>query len=264
MSVLAAERIKLTSTKSPWWCTVIIVALGLGIGAVIGITAKSTVTTVQNDIAAGNDPGFEPYLPTLADAVAGVSGFGVLVLMILAALSITSEYRFGIIRTTFQAIPSRASVLGVKALLIGVFGAVLSLVLTLGAFYIAKAAAGPDAGAALVLEGSDAWRAIYGVPIYAFLCVVLAVGVGALLRQSAAAIALLLLWPLLIESLFNLFGSIGRDIMPFLPFMNANNFLGSPGGVEYHWGPWGSLAYFAAFVAVVFGAAVVVVNKRDA
>jgi ABC-2 type transport system permease protein len=34
--------------------------------------------------------------------------------------------------------------------------------------------------------------------------------------------------------------------------------------VEYHWGPWGSLAYFAAFVAVVFGAAVVVVNKRDA
>lgn len=154
MSVLAAERIKLTSTKSPWWCTVIIVALGLGIGAVIGITAKSTVTTVQNDIAAGNDPGFEPYLPTLADAVAGVSGFGVLVLMILAALSITSEYRFGIIRTTFQAIPSRASVLGVKALLIGVFGAVLSLVLTLGAFYIAKATAGPDAGAALVLEGS--------------------------------------------------------------------------------------------------------------
>ncbi len=85
-----------------------------------------------------------------------------------------------------------------------------------------------------------------------------------MLRQSAGAIALLLLWPLLIENLFNLFGSIGEKIMPFLPFMNANNFLGSSGGVDFHWGPWGSLIYFALFVLVVFGLSIVVVNRRDA
>jgi ABC-2 type transport system permease protein len=93
---------------------------------------------------------------------------------------------------------------------------------------------------------------------------VLAVGVGTLLRQSAGAIALLLLWPLLIESLFNLFGSFGTKVMPFLPFLNANNFLGAQQGVEFHWGPWGSLVYFAVFVFVIFGAGLVVVNKRDA
>jgi ABC-2 type transport system permease protein len=52
--------------------------------------------------------------------------------------------------------------------------------------------------------------------------------------------------------------------MPFLPFLNANNFLGAPQGVEFHWGPWGSLVYFAVFVFVIFGAGLVVVNKRDA
>ena len=52
--------------------------------------------------------------------------------------------------------------------------------------------------------------------------------------------------------------------MPFLPFMNANNFLGSGGSVDFHWGPWGSLIYFALFVLVVFGLSIVVVNRRDA
>ena len=51
----------------------------------------------------------------------------------------------------------------------------------------------------LVLDGN--WRALYSVPIYAFLCVMLAIGVGALVRQSAAAISLFVLWPLLVESL---------------------------------------------------------------
>ncbi|MGU3437863.1 ABC transporter permease [Actinomycetes bacterium M1A6_2h] len=264
MSVLAAERIKLTTTKSPWWCSAIVVVLGLGLAVVIGLTSKSSVNSYANSVAAGNDPGFQPFLPTSSDALGGVTGFGVLVLMILAALAVTSEYRFGIIRTTFQAMPNRGGVLVAKAGLIGVYAAVLSVVLALGAFYLAKATAGPDAGAALILDGSDGWRPIYSVPIYAFLCVFLAVGVGALVRQSAAAIALLLLWPLLIENLFNAFGSFGRDVMPFLPFLNANNFLGSPGGTDFHWGPWASLAYFAAWVVVIFGASVLVVNRRDA
>ena len=151
-----------------------------------------------------------------------------------------------------------------KAALVGVFGAILSLVLTFGAYAIGKATAGETAGAGLTLSTSDDWRVIYSVPIFALLCVVLAVAVGALLRQSAGAIALLLLWPLLIESLFNLFGSFGRNVMPFLPFANAYPFLGVTQNVDFHWGPWGSLVYFTAFVAVVFAASLYVVNKRDA
>ncbi|AUS33251.1 ABC transporter permease [Rhodococcus sp. 1.20] len=252
MAVLSAERIKITTTKSPLWCTIIIIVLGLGLATVFGLSAKSSLSGPNGAM-----------MPTVSGALSGVTGFGVLVLMIMAALAITSEYRFGTIRTTFQAVPNRASVLIAKAGLIGGFGAVLTLVLSFGAFALTKATAG-DAGRFLTLSGDENWRVVYGTPIYAFFCVVLAVGVGALLRQSAGAIALLLLWPLLIENLFNLFGSIGEKIMPFLPFMNANNFLGSGGSVDFHWGPWGSLIYFALFVLVVFGLSIVVVNRRDA
>ncbi|MBF0662799.1 ABC transporter permease [Rhodococcus sp. (in: high G+C Gram-positive bacteria)] len=255
LDTLRAERIKLTSVQSPLWCTVVIVALGLGLAAVLGSVARSSLTA---------DDELMQFYPTVDVAVSGVTGFGVLVLMILAALSVTSEYRFGVIRTTFQATPNRTLLLTVKAALIGVLGAILTGVLGLASFLLAKMLAGPDAGRDLVLSGEPAWRAIYGIPLYAFLCVVLAIGVGTLLRQSAGTIALLLLWPLLIESLFGLFGSVGREIQPFLPFANANNFLSMEQGIEFHWGAWGSLVYFAVFTAVVFAVSLVVVNKRDA
>ncbi|MGU3585717.1 ABC transporter permease [Rhodococcus sp. C26F] len=255
LDTLRAERIKLTSVQSPLWCTVVIVALGLGLAAILGSVSRAS---------AGMDDELGRFYPTVDVAVSGVTGFGVLVLMILAALSVTSEYRFGVIRTTFQATPNRTLLLTMKALLIGVLGAVLTLAVSFGAFYLAKALAGPDAGRELVLSGDTAWRAIYGTAIYAFLCVFLAIGVGTLLRQSAGTIALLMLWPLLLESLFALFGSVGREIQPFLPFANANNFLGIGQGIEFHWGPWGSLVYFAAFSFLVFAASLVVVNRRDA
>jgi ABC-2 type transport system permease protein len=265
MSVLAAERIKITSTKSPWWCTAIVVALGLGLAAIIGYTSRLGLNDYENRLASGNPPDYEPYLPSVFEAVgSGVGGFGVMVLMILGALTVTSEYRFGVIRTTFQAMPNRSSVLVTKALLVGVFAAALTFVLGFAAFYLARVMAGPDAGTLLSLDTDGTWRVLYGIPILAFLQVVLAVAVGALVRQSAGAIAILLLWPLLVEQLFGLFGRVGREIQPFLPFANADHFLGSTTSIDFHWGSIGSLVYFAAFVAVVFGAALFVTNRRDA
>ncbi|OZE99429.1 ABC transporter permease [Rhodococcoides fascians] len=265
MGVLAAERIKITSTKSPWWCTIAVIVLGLGLAAVVGFTSKLGLESYKDQVAQGDTPDYDPYLPTVYDAVgSGVGGFGVMVLMILAALTVTSEYRFGVIRTTFQAMPNRASVLVAKAFLIGVLGLVLSFVLGLGAFYIAKVFAGAEAGELLSFDIDGTWRVIYGTAILAFLQIVVAVGVGALLRQSAGAIALLLLWPLVVENLFGLFGSFGRAVQPFLPWLNASHFLGSDGGVDFHWGPWGSLVYFVVFTAIVFGAAVFVTDHRDA
>lgn len=256
MSVLAAERIKFTSVRSPWWCSLIIVAIGLGFAALMGWVGKQ---------AASDPDGAEGFPGLTVDvATGGVSGFGVMVLMILAALTVTSEYRFGIIRTSFQAIPGRPKVLVAKGVLTGVYGAVLTFVLAFIAFYLAKAVAGTVGSQDLTLSSGNDWRAMYGIPIYALLCAFLSIAVGALLRQSAAAIALLLLWPLLIESLFGLFGSFGRNVQPFLPFANAQLFLGSDQSIDFHWGPWGGFVYFTAFVAVVFAAAVFVVNRRDA
>ncbi|UGT58937.1 ABC transporter permease [Nocardia asteroides] len=253
MGVLAAERIKLTSTRSPWWCSAVIVALGLGLAALFALVVRTSA----------DDP--EVGMPALdiSTATSGVTGFGIMVLMILAALTVTSEYRFGVMRTTFQAVPNRYTVLLTKAGLVGLYGAALSTLVALGAVAVAKVVGGAEATVALTFDGQ--WRAIYGIPIYAFLAVVLAVGVGVLVRQSAAAISLIVLWSLLLEPLLSAFGNFGRNVGPFLPFQNINRFLTvTEVGGNWHWGVWGSLLYFIAFVAVVYVAALVYADRRDA
>lgn len=251
MGVLAAERIKLTSTRSPWWCSAVVVALGIGLSALIAAVSRSSKTDAD--------------VPALdvASAVVSVSGFGVLVLMIMATLSVTSEYRFGIIRSTFLATPSRAKVIGVKTGLLAVYGAALTAVLCAIAYLITRAIYGSAPG--LELATGDEWRALLGVPVYALLSIILAIGVGVLVRQSAAAISIIVLWPLVIEPLLGAFGSFGRNVGPLLPFQNGQRFFSmTASSSNWHWGVWGSLAYFAVFVTIVFGAALFVVNKRDA
>ncbi|WP_328389088.1 ABC transporter permease [Nocardia sp. NBC_00416] len=255
MGVIAAERIKLTSTRSPWWCSAIVVALALGFAALFGFIGR----IAADDPQASGAPAL-----TVDTAFLGISGFGVMVLAIMATLTVTSEYRFGIIRTTFQAVPNRLLVIGTKAGLVGVYAAVLTTILAFAAYAMAKAVAG-DAGSTLMLEGN--WRALYAVPILAFLNVVLAIGIGVLVRQSAAAISLIVLWQLIIEPLVGALGKVGREISAFLPFQNASRFAlmdESMAAGNWHWGVWGSLIYFIAFVALVTGAALLVVNQRDA
>jgi ABC-2 type transport system permease protein len=254
LRVLNAERIKLASTRSPWWCVGAVIVIALGLSALEAKLYKPTLLL----------PEFDTSL-----AVAGMSGLGMYVLMIMAALAITNEHRFGIIRTTFQATPNRTLVLAAKVLLLGVLCAVVSVVLGFGAFFMAKALAGTGPDVQLSLSDGYTWRVLLGLPLYAFLCVTLAVALGALLRQSAATIALLVLWPLLIEGLLSALGSFGRAIKPFMPFSNGQRFLTSPAlqaadRTHWHWSPWGGIVYFAVIVAVVCAIAVYTVNKRDA
>jgi hypothetical protein len=93
------------------------------------------------------------------------------------------------------------------------------------------------------------------------------VGVGALLRYSAGVVAVLLMWPLVAEPILGNLPNIGSEVGPYLPFGNAFLFTRVQWLLPaYHmpWGEVGSLLYFVAVVAVVFVAAIVVVNRRDA
>jgi len=250
MSVLNAERIKLTSTKSPMWCSLIAVVVSVGFAAILGAAYKAAVSS--------GDDAFGEFTMSLTQAGAGQ--FGAMLVMIMSALAVTTEYRFGVIRTTFQAIPNRTQVIGGKALLLAVIAAVLGLVIALASFLVAQAIS----GVSLSIADGDNARILFGIPIYYALLAVLAVGVGTLIRQSAGAISLLLLWPLVIESLATMIPKVGKYIGEFGPFNNMAHFLGTGANFDFRWGPWGSLLYFAAFVAIVFGAALFAVNKRDA
>ncbi|MGZ8178363.1 ABC transporter permease [Williamsia sp. SKLECPSW1] len=247
-----AERIKLLSTRSPYWCVGIVVVLGILISILIGVLSGSTSES-SSDL---RDPSFFAI---------GVSQIGVIVLMIMAVLAVTSEFRFGTIRTTFQAIPRREVVMGAKAIVYGGLSAVVTLVLGIVTIVLGTALAG-DAGSSIDLGGSVAIRQYWGIPVYTLLCVLIGLGVGALVRQSAGAIVILLIWSLALEGILSAIPKVSA-IGPYLPFNNGAHFLSgdtTDGGIDYPWGPYGSLLYFALWAIVIFVGGVVSTQRRDA
>jgi hypothetical protein len=249
VAVLDAERIKLSTTRSVLWTAAAGAVLSIGLAALQGSTAYGAV----------------PLPPERA--ATGVAVFGVPVLMVLAAMTVTGEYRSGMIRTTFMATPNRTLVLVAKAIVAAVFSAACTAAMTVAAVMIARLMAPPLSGSHLSLVDPHTWRLIGAITLYAALTAVLGVGVAALLRHSAGAVAALLLWPLVVEPILGSLPNIGSEVGPYLPFGNALLFTGVQWlypGYDMPWGEMGSLAYFAAVIAAIYAAALVVLNRRDA
>jgi ABC-2 type transport system permease protein len=249
LAALNAERVKLSTIRSPLWSCIAAAVLSLGVAALQGSSAYG---------AAGLPP---------EKAVVGVAVFGVPVLMVLSAMTMTGEYRSGMIRMTFAAIPNRTLVVVAKAVVAAAFSAAYTVVMVIGAAVVARMAADPLLAARLSLTEAGVWRVAGALALFAALAAVLGVGVGALLRYSAGAVAVLLLWPLVVEPILGNLPDVGSQIGPYLPFGNAFVFADVQWLYPVYSMPWdrfGSLIYFAAIVAVVFVAATVVVNRRDA
>lgn len=187
--------------------------------------------------------------------------------MVLAAMTVTNENRTAMVRTTFQATPNRLTVVGAKALVAGGWVAVVTAVTALTSMALVRAMAGPVAGANLALDSTGVWNTVGAVTVYAFLCAVLAVAVGVLLKHTAGAVAVLLLWPTVLELMLGWLTDAGKALQPFLPFANGIRFTGVPwytsDGVRFVWDATGSLIYFATVVVITLVAALAVVQRRD-
>ena len=191
MTLLNVERIKLFSTRSPYWCLAAIAAASLGFATLFGLVEDGDAAL--------------PYI-----FLRGV-GLGMSIYMVLAALAVTTEYRFGTIRNTFLGVPRRPAVLLAKTVLLALIGAVVGLVAAVGSYFLARSLA-QNPPVPLVLSSWDDWRQIVGYGAIFGIAAIIAVSVGTIVRQSAGAIAILLLWPLIIESLFTLIPTVGPKV----------------------------------------------------
>ena len=151
-------------------------------------------------------------------------GIGQMVMMVMAALAVTTEYRFGTIRTSFLAVPQRMSLLLSKTVVVTVLAGVVGLIAAFGSWLVGYALAG---SADMAIDTSAEWRLLYGQGLIYAIAAMVAVAVGILIRQSAGAITILILWPLLVESLVTLIPRVGDDLQKWAPFTNATHFINS-------------------------------------
>lgn len=251
MSVIAVERIKLFSTRSPWWCMVVSAVLSIGLSALF----------------LGFLPSEEKPNATILMTQGGAQ-LSQMVMMVMAALAVTTEYRFGTIRTSFQTVPQRAALLLGKTIVVAVLAGLVGIVASFGAWAIGGLVNGE---ADLAINTAAEWRLVAGQGLVFAVSAVFAVAVGILIRQSAAAIAILILWPLLVENLVLLIPKVGDDLNRWAPFSNGSSFLNqgqelglAEGASSFALSPWWALLYFTGWAVALLVVALFSASRRDA
>ena len=186
-----------------------------------------------------------------------------LIIGVLAALFVGSEYASGLIRTTFGAVARRTRVLRAKAI---VFGGAAWLAMTIGAFgaFFGGSAVYSSNLLSYSIDDAGVLRAVLSAGFYGACVAVIGIAVGFLVRSTAAAIGvllgLLMVAPLLAELLP---GTVGDALTKILP-SNAGDAMMSVTSRDTLLSPWLGFAVLAAWVVGLLAVAAVTLRRRDA
>jgi ABC-2 type transport system permease protein len=254
MTALHAEWIKLRSVRSTTWSLLAVVGLTIALGVV------SCSTSHTNGAGPGDSE----------DVVVRLSLVGVyfaqVAVVALAVLAMCSEYATGTIRATFLANPRRREVLAAKSAIVGGLVLCAGVVGAMAAFYVGQAilhANGytPDIGyPSASLGDADTLRKVGIAAVYPMILAVLSLGAAAIVRNTAAAISLLLgalFVPYIVGGLLpERLGEAIEKVTPMVGIAAQEN--GAPIG------PWAGLGVTVAWAAAALFVALWLIARRDA
>ncbi|GGK95192.1 ABC transporter permease subunit [Streptomyces xiangluensis] len=245
--VLHSEWIKIHTLRSTFF------TLAFAVGAVL---AFGPLVSFFTD---GKGHGFQPAEWSLGGYI-----FAQLAVGVLGVLVVTGEYATGMIRPTLTAVPSRLPVLWAKA---AVYAAVIWVLMTaasLTAFLLSQAILSSRGVPSTSLSAPGVTRVVFGTALYLTVLAVLSVGIGALLRNTAAGIStvlgLVLVLPILTQTLPT---AVADNVFPYLP-SSAGRTLAILHQESTMLAPGTGLTVFCLYAAVVLAAAAVALKRRDA
>jgi ABC-2 type transport system permease protein len=236
------EWIKLRSLRSTWWTLAITVAGAVAMAIVIGRNTRGPGGDLTNNALAGMVPGL------LLSGVLGV-------------LVMTSEYTSGMIRATIAAIPNRPLLLAGKAAVFAGVALAAGEAATFIAFFAGGAALGHGIPAPS-LSQPGVFRAVALSGTSFCLIGLLGLGLGAIIRHTAAAVAVLVGG---VYVLAQVIGALAHGAAGYMPILIIGNSLsatkpvncGGPAAQCPHflsaWAGLGMLCLYAAVSLAIGG-----------
>jgi ABC-2 type transport system permease protein len=256
-----AEWTKLRTLPSTWW--LLLAAVGLTV--LVGWAGAATLEFqhCQPPLC---------YEDTTKISLIGVR-LGQVAVVILAVLAVTSEYGTNMIKSTLAAVPGRLTVLASKLIVVlgaavvagalGVLGALVAARMVLPGNGFTVANGYPP----LSLTNDLTLRAVVGSIAYLGLIGVLGLGIGALVRDTAGAvtIVLMLLFASPMLALFISDPKWQHRIHRYSP-MDAGLTIQATRDLAAttHIGPWAGLGVLAAYAGAALVAGGVALRLRDA
>ena len=238
-------------------------------------SASSVVVAGSGDIAPAVAVGLGDGFTVSSTLLLGLI-VGLLMVIVVAAMFITAEYRCGLIRITFTAMPDRGRVLMAKGLVIGAVSFVLSalamaIVVPLGQ-HLLRSHGNYVFPAATLTEV----RIVLGASAVIALASVTVIALAAIVRRPAAAIAAgvaVFLLPMIVGTASG--GGTGTWVLRLTPAAGLSTLqaLTQYHQVSYNYtvangyyplSPLAGLAVLCGYALLAMAAAIVVVNRRDA
>src|SRR6266576_2465147 len=243
--VLRSEARKLATVRSTTWAVVAAAAFNVIIAALLGALLPGHLSAHQ-----------KATIDSVRVSLGGLH-LSQIAIGLLGVLAVTSEYSSGMIRATLAAVPHRPLVL-TAAVAVTCIAACLAAYLAFQAFL--------PAGDAMrtTLADPGAPRAVSGAGLYLTVLALLGFGLGAILRSSAGAVAVLfgmLFVPTLLVALLpsSWQDTVGR----YLP-MNAGDTIYTVRPESHMLQPWTGFGVFCLYAAAALAAGFVLIGRRDA
>jgi len=250
---LRSEFTKIRSTRSTYWTLFALIVVCIGIGAL----ASAGTASHPDGISAA---GFDATQQSLAGLYVGQ-----LVIAALGALTITSEYSTGMIRTSLTVQPRRGVVFAAKAVVFAVVTLITGLITSFGSFFVGQAILSSHHLSATLGE-PNVLRAVIGGALFLTACGMLAYGLGAVLRHTAAAISatigLLFVLTVLVQFMPH---SWQDNVDKWMPALAGSQIWTTKAtGGPHLFSAWPGFAVLAGYAAVAIIAGLVCFRTRDA
>jgi ABC-2 type transport system permease protein len=256
---IRSEFTKIRSVRSTYWTLILLVLAGLAWSVIYcAATAHRWAT-----MGALDKQGFD----ATQGSVIGLALLGQLVIVVLGALMITSEYSNQSIRTSLTVMPRRGVLFGAKAAVFTAVAAVTAIVASFASFFIGQRLLA-STHAAATLSTPRALQAVVMTAMFVVLCGLFAYGLGAVLRNTAgtitAAYGFLFLLPQLAKALDPTWY---YDLVRWLPggdfvALITSSSAGQP--VAHMFSAWTEMGIFAAYVAVLLALGASALRTKDA
>jgi ABC-type transport system involved in multi-copper enzyme maturation permease subunit len=288
--VIASEFTKLRSVRSTYWTIAALFIVGVGIAALIGFGIANNIHN-QPWNKAGTDGTQSILTPFLF--------IGQLIIAVIGAMVITSEYSTGMIRTSLTAMPRRGTVYLGKLIVLTSVTLVVSLVTSFIAFFVGSATLsgsgvagslfhnvtipanvnmspgpqGPNSPPNYTFVGTDVitsghvLMAIIGSALFVTVVALIAFGLGAIIRHTAGAISSVFGLLFVLSIIIQVLPDTWRwDISRFFPDA-AGRVLSVtlPGQQNPHlWSTWPQFLVTVIWAVVLVGIGGYLFRKRDA
>jgi ABC-2 type transport system permease protein len=289
--VLASEFTKIRSVRSTYWTMAALVVVSVGIAALVGFGIASDIH---------NQPWDKPGTDGTQSILIPFFELGQLIIAVVGAMAITSEYSTGMIRTSLTAMPRRGTVYLSKLIVLTVVSFVISVVTSFLAFFVGSATLGNSgvAGSLFhnvtipmgvnmgpgksgpggpphyafvgheVITPAHVLTAIVGSALFVTVVALIAFGLGAIIRHTAgaitSAIGLMFVLSIIVQILPE---SWRADIVRFMPD-SAGRVLSSTlpqhDNMVHLWSTWPQFLVTVIWMLVFVGVGGYLFSKRDA